>query len=67
MGYTIRTFLITPDEGILKIGMTRYWNMLGAPDSHRLPEFADQRVRLAHLDGSQAHALDQSGFCDCHF
>jgi hypothetical protein len=41
IGYTIRTFLITPDEGILKMGMTRYWNMLGAPDSHRLPEFSD--------------------------
>lgn len=49
MGYAIRTFLITPDDGIRKIGVTRYWNMLGAPDSHRLPEFADRRVHLANL------------------
>jgi hypothetical protein len=49
MGYAIRTFLITPDDGIRKIGVTRYWTMLGAPDSHRLPEFADRRVHLANL------------------
>jgi hypothetical protein len=49
MGYSIRTFLITPDDVIRKIGMTRYWNMLVTPDSDCLPEFAAQRVRLANL------------------
>lgn len=49
MGYSIRTFLITPDDVIRKIGMTHYWNMLGTPNSDCVPEFADQRVRLANL------------------
>jgi len=49
MGYSTRTFLITPGDNIRKIGSAHHWDMLRDPDSHRLPEFARQRVQLATL------------------
>jgi hypothetical protein len=48
MGYSDRTFLITADDDICRLSK-RYWQMLGQPDSHRLPRFASQRVRIANL------------------
>lgn len=48
MGYSPRTFLITADDKICRLSK-RYWQMLGQPDSHRLPAFAGQRVRIANL------------------
>lgn len=48
MGYSARTFLITSDDNVWRLS-SRYWQMLGYPDSHRLPAFAGQRVRIANL------------------
>ncbi|AOJ01881.1 hypothetical protein WS70_08600 [Burkholderia mayonis] len=48
MGYSPRTFLIAADDSICRLSK-RYWQMLGQPDSHRLPAFAGQRVRIANL------------------
>ncbi|HDR8983160.1 hypothetical protein QZM46_07785 [Burkholderia vietnamiensis] len=48
MGYSIRTFLITKEDDICRLS-SRYWQMLGHPDSHRLPAFGGQRVRIANL------------------
>jgi hypothetical protein len=64
MGYSTRTFLVAPDDTIRKIANNRYWDMLREPDSHRLPEFAGQRVHLATLaielvDRKPVHVFDR--------
>jgi len=42
-------FLLDAQGTILRIADSAYESMLGDPANHRLPAFAGQRVRMAHL------------------
>lgn len=45
--YSPRTFLVGPDDTLYRLGTAKFSGMLDDPESHRLPRFAGQRVRMA--------------------
>jgi len=49
MSLCCRTFLIADDGTLCRLANTRFDRMLRDPDSHRLPAFAGQRVRMADV------------------
>jgi hypothetical protein len=55
MGFAFHTYLITPDDRLARLASTKFGQMLRAPDAHRLPQFAGQRVRMVSLVVELAH------------
>jgi len=49
MGLSCRRFLIAHDDSLYRLPTTTFDRMLRDPASHRLPIFAEQRVRTADL------------------
>ena len=47
MTYSPRTFVVGPNDTMYRLGIAKFSRMLDDPDSHRLPCFAGQRVRMA--------------------
>ncbi len=47
MSYSVRTFLVGPDETLYRLPSAKFSRMLDDPASHRLARFTGQRVRLA--------------------
>ena len=49
MGLSRRAFLLDPDDRVYWLPNTKFAQMLGDPTSHRLPQFAGARVRMAEV------------------
>jgi hypothetical protein len=47
VSYSVRTFLLGPDDTLYRLPSAKFSRMLDDPPSHRLARFAGQRVRLA--------------------
>ena len=46
MTYSPRTFVVGPDDTLYRLASTKFAGLLDDPESHRLPRFAGQRVRI---------------------
>jgi hypothetical protein len=44
--YSTRIFVVGPDDALYRLSATKFAGMLDDPESHRLPRFAGQRVRM---------------------
>jgi hypothetical protein len=49
VSYSIRTFLLGPDDTLYRLASAKFSRMLEDPESHRLERFAGQRVRMAEV------------------
>jgi len=49
MGFASRTFLVAHDDRLGLLASAAFDRMLRDPASHRLPQFAGQRVRMASI------------------
>ena len=47
MTFSVRIFIMAPDETLYRIAGTKFTAMINDPESHPLLRFADQRVRMA--------------------
>ncbi|MCU0836852.1 MAG: hypothetical protein MUC77_20860 [Chromatiaceae bacterium] len=47
MSFSVRTFLLGPDDTLYRLPSAKFSRMLDDPATHRLARFAGQRVRLA--------------------
>jgi hypothetical protein len=47
VSFSVRTFLLGPDDTLYRLSSAKFSRMLDDPPSHRLARFAGQRVRLA--------------------
>lgn len=46
MTFSARTFIVGTDDTLYRLAGTKFTGMLDDPESHRLPSFAGQRVRM---------------------
>jgi hypothetical protein len=49
VSYSIRTFILGPDDTLYRLASAKFSRMLDDPESHRLERFAGQRVRMAEV------------------
>ena len=49
MSYSIRTYILGPDDTIYRLASAKFSRMVDDPESQRLERFADQRVRMAEV------------------
>jgi hypothetical protein len=49
MGFACQTFLLAHDDRLGRLASAAFDRMLRDPASHRLPQFAGQRVRMASI------------------
>jgi hypothetical protein len=46
MTYSLRRFIVGPDDTLYRLASAKFSRMFAEPGSHRLERFADQRVRM---------------------
>ncbi len=49
MSYSIRTYILGPDDTIYRLASAKFSRMVDDPESQRLERFAGQRVRMAEV------------------
>ncbi len=47
MTYSVRRFLVGPDDTLYRLATTKFSAMLDDPERHRMAQYAGQRVRMA--------------------
>ena len=49
VSYSIRTYILGPDDNLYRLASAKFSRMVDDPESHRLERFAGQRVRMAEV------------------
>jgi len=49
VSYSIRTYILGPDDTLYRLASAKFSRMVEDPESHRLERFAGQRVRMAEV------------------
>ncbi|MGD8275039.1 MAG: hypothetical protein PVJ30_03715 [Thiohalocapsa sp.] len=49
MSYSIRTYILGPDDTLYRLASAKFSRMVDDPESQRLERFAGQRVRMAEV------------------
>jgi hypothetical protein len=49
VSYSIRTYILGPDDTLYRLASAKFSRMVDDPESHRLERFAGQRVRMAEV------------------
>jgi hypothetical protein len=49
VNYSIRTYILGPDDTLYRLASAKFSRMVDDPESHRLERFAGQRVRMAEV------------------